>query len=560
MLFKNIKTLRPNKTKIQPRGGYKYVYVVVDKKYNPGKKNYTEKRVCIGRMIDDQYMEINDVFAQYYPDAELIEVHKKIENKKSKVVKIGATTILKKIYEELKLDTYIKNTFSKGDGLEIDISNTIFNLACYMIINETAAFQYYPHFARNHYVMKSSVINDVDISRFIKEEISDKENILNFNRTWFENNVNNDNVYLSIDGTNINFEAEGVTLCEMGNAKDDETKPVIGLTYAYNHTNARPLAYDIYKGSIVDMSQIQEFLKKLNDFGLYKVSLILDRGYFSKSNIDLIMKECKGFIMMTKDNSKIIKEKIIEARTIINDVRYYLPEYELYGLTIKGKLFKQDLDGEERYFHIYFDEERKVKQKKNLFSEIKELVKAEEKWIDKKYDEEKHNKKVIRYILDEKDIIKNIEINEEYVNEIISNYGYFCIVSSMELTPLEALRIYRNRDEIEKVYRILKTHLEMDKIRVHSNASVRGKFFITFIASILRNELLQKIKKQKILDSKNNTVPAVLQELDDVEAIINSKDHYVLDASLTSKQKKINNSFNINTSFYSKILNELSNY
>ena len=560
MLFKNVKTLRPNKTKIQPRNGFNYVYVVVDKKYNPGKKNYTEKRVCIGRMIDDQYMEINDVFAQYYPDADLVKSEQVNENKKSKVVKIGATALLKKIFEDLKLDTYIKNTFANGDGLAIDISNTVFNLASYMIINESAAFQYYSHFARNHYVMKSSVTNDVDISRFIKEEISNKEVILNFNRTWFENNVNNDNIYLSIDGTNINFEAEGVTLCEMGNAKDDETKPVIGLTYAFNHTNSRPLAYDVYKGSIVDMSHIREFLKKLDDFGLYKVSLILDRGYFSKNNIDVIMKECKGFIMMTKDNSKVIKEKTEEARAIINDVRYYLPEYEVYGLTLKGKLFKQDLDGEERYFHIYFDEERKVKQKKNLFSEIKELLKQEAKWMNKKYDKEKHNKKTLKYILDEENNIKNIEIDEEYVNEIINDYGYFCIVSSMELTPSDAIRIYRNRDEIEKVYKILKTHLEMDKIRVHSNASVRGKFFIAFIASIIRNELLQKIKTQRILDSKNNTVPAIIQELDDIEAIINSKDNYVLDTSLTSKQRKINTTFNINTNFYSKILSELCNF
>lgn len=71
---------------------------------------------------------------------------------------------------------------------------------------------------------------------------------------------------------------------------------VLIYTYAFNQTNYRPLIYDTHKGSINDMAEINSFLRKINAFGFEKVSLILDRGYFFRKNIDMIMKKCSGFL------------------------------------------------------------------------------------------------------------------------------------------------------------------------------------------------------------------------------------------------------------------------
>jgi len=53
MFNTNIKVERPAGTKIYHRRDCKYVYYVTGSEYKKGKKYVVEKRVCIGKMIDD---------------------------------------------------------------------------------------------------------------------------------------------------------------------------------------------------------------------------------------------------------------------------------------------------------------------------------------------------------------------------------------------------------------------------------------------------------------------------------------------------------------------------
>lgn len=326
-----------------------------------------------------------------------------------------------------------------------------------MILEEKSAFQYFEHFRKNHYLMNSTITNDVDICNYLKEKLSNEEKILDFNRFWFKDNVNNNHIYLSIDGTNVNNVSEGVTLKEYGHAKDNDDEPIVNLTYAFNQTNYRPLAYDIYKGSITDMAQINGFLKKISDFGLEKVSLILDIGYFSRKNIDAIMRKCAGFIMMVKENNTIIKEKINEVLPFITSMKYHIEEHDVYGVTIYDKLFKQDSDAEKRYFHIYLDKKRQDVQSKKLLQNLKQQLLLMQKEIGNTYNES-YNNDYFEYQLDN-NIIKNVSLNYDVIDETCKRYGFFCIISSSQMTAEEALTTYRNRDEIEKIYRTLKSQL-----------------------------------------------------------------------------------------------------
>ncbi len=77
----------------------------------------------------------------------------------------------------------------------------------------------------------------------------------------------------------------------------------------------------------------------------------------------------------------------------------------------------------------------------------------------------------------------------------IYKLGFFVIVTSKEMTASEALDICRKRDSVEKIFRMLKTGLEYDTFRVHSQDSLEGKTYVMFIASIVRNYLFQGLKK-----------------------------------------------------------------
>lgn len=128
------------------------------------------------------------------------------------------------------------------------------------------------------------------------------------------------------------------------------------------------------------------------------------------------------------------------------------------------------------------------------------------------------------------------------------------------MTAGEALDIYRKRDSVEKIFRMLKTGLEYDTFRVHSQPSLESKTYVLFLASIVRNYLYQGLKEvaTKERNKKNYTVPAAISELEKIMAVKNSKDKYIRRYGLTAKQKKILSHFNLNDSNINRVVNQLN--
>ena len=95
-------------------------------------------------------------------------------------------------------------------------------------------------------------------------------------------------IYVSYDSTNKNCQAEGIELVEFGKAKVDTGDPIFNYAVGYDTRNAKPLFYEAYLGSIVDISQFEYTIGKVKGYGYKNIGFILDRGYFSKENIRLM--------------------------------------------------------------------------------------------------------------------------------------------------------------------------------------------------------------------------------------------------------------------------------
>lgn len=134
------------------------------------------------------------------------------------------------------------------------------------------------------------------------------------------------------------------------------------------------------------------------------------------------------------------------------------------------------------------------------------------------------------------------------------------ILTSREMTASEALDIYRKRDNVEKIFRMLKTGLEYDTFRVHSQDSLESKTYVMFIASIVRNYIFQGLKKISIKekDRKNYTVPAAISELEKISLVKNSKDVYIRRYGLTKKQKKILGEFEVTESYINSVSDKIN--
>ena len=72
--------------------------------------------------------------------------------------------------------------------------------------------------------------------------------------------------------------------------QDGEKLPQLTLGLILGHPSHLPLTYSIYPGSIADVSTLKNILEKLKVYGVSNFTLVLDRGFYSSTNI----KEMQG--------------------------------------------------------------------------------------------------------------------------------------------------------------------------------------------------------------------------------------------------------------------------
>ncbi len=146
---------------------------------------------------------------------------------------------------------------------------------------------------------------------------------------------------------------------------------------------------------------------------------------------------------------------------------------------------------------------------------------------------------------------------ENKIKELLDKTGCFVIITSKKMSAKEALSIYRDRDAIEKIFRIKKSYLGCDVFRVHSNERLESKTFKSFIALIIRNEIHQSLKPLYSKNRKDYTVHKTLRQIDRLGLTKLSDDKYHQRYLLTKKQKDILGVFEIHDKDYKEYSTKL---
>lgn len=551
MLYYDFKVIRPKGTKINRRNGLAYVYHVVSSRYIPEKKYNVDSKVCIGKMIDDTFMAPNDNYFKYYDhQVETLEQPKE----QSDTLKIGNHLLIQKVMKNLGLDTLIDSVYEEK-------ACAIKDILSYMLVTEDSVMQHYSDYAYEHCLFSNKVFDDCFISKLLKEGICYREMEL-FTNAWNQLQNKEQPIYISYDSTNMNTMARGIEIAEYGHAKDDDEKPQVNISYAIRHEDSMPLFQEIYPGSIVDIAQCKFMVEKAKELGYKNPGFILDRGYCSIENIRYFDKNDYGFLMMMKSNQKLVKEAIEEVRIKLRlNAGTYLGEHEVNGITLQKKLYAKD--PKERYYHVYYDDIQGANQRNQLMQHYERIKKELDKKVDAKITRRENAgeyEKIFHLNYDDQGYLKGYRIKEQELQKQVDACGYFVIVSSKRMEAEEALSIYRNRDGVEKLFRNLKTWLGYDTYRVHTTESLESKSHLLFIASILRNEIYQKLKPIYKKDRKNYTVPSVMRELEKISVTRNVNGSYVRRYGLTNKQKKIYEQFGIHESEINDLVQQINTY
>ena len=543
-----------------------YVDYEYGREYLPERQYTIPRRVTIGKQSKDEptMMHPNQNFLLHFPDIQFPE--EKSGEVRSSCLRTGAFIVIRRIMKTYKLqETLAKYMGEKDAGLFLD-------LAAYSIICENNAAQYYPDYAYNHPLLTEGmkVYSDTKVSDFLGG-ITDGQR-LGFLNEWNATRNHRERIYISYDSTNKNCQAGDIEMVEYGHAKKDLSLPVFNYSIAYDMNNREPLFYEEYPGSIVDISQLQFTLEKAVGYGYKRIGFILDRGYFSKENIQYIDRCGYDFLIMVKGMAGFVSDLVLENKgKFENNRACSIREYKAYGTTVRRQLFASDET--KRYFHLFYSSGKASSERETIEANMEKMAKYLKKQEGKALPAPAVYKKYFKLFYDKEGNENDKEGNEDnkvflfakekasVIEREIDLCGYFVIVTSQKMTANEALSLYKNRDASEKLFRGDKSYLGNKSLRVHSDESASAKIFIEFVALIVRNKMYTCLKDEMVKnDSRANymTVPAAIRELEKIEMVKMLDRKYRMDHAVTAVQKAILNAFGVDAGYIKNKTDEIS--
>ena len=523
------------------KGGSAYILYQYGQVYKPDKKYAVPQRTIIGKVNPDNpdTMFPNEHFQEFFPNVVVSE--ELPEAYRSCALRIGSYAVIQKVLESYRIPQMLQNYFQRDSGLILD-------LVAYMIVDEENAGQYYPDFAFNHPLFSENmrIYSDSKVCRLLKSITREKINA--FLNEWNEKRDHKQRIYISYDSTNKNCQAGDIDLIEYGKPKDDQGLPIFNLAIAYDKNNRVPLFYEEYPGSITDVSQFRYMVDKVEQYNYRNVGFILDRGYFSRENLQYMEANGHAFVIMVKGRKALVSSLVRQYRnTFETDRRCLIRSYRLYGKTVRAKLYEDD--SRDRQFHIYYNPSKQAAEREQLEQEIDRIKLYLDKHIGEDITVPKSYYKYFNFRFNKSGELTSYREKADVIQSELELCGYFCIITSEKMTAPEAIIHYKGRDISEKLFSSDKSFIGSKSMRVQSTEALSAKIFIEFIALIVRNRIYNLLKETLLrMETRQNylTVPASIRELEKIEMVRRNNGRYRLDHAVTRKQKTILSAFGMN--------------
>ncbi|MFA7628967.1 MAG: transposase [Candidatus Dojkabacteria bacterium] len=530
-------------TRKKSADGSIYLYLEIDRTYHKDKGYTIPRRVCIGKQDPKagQRMFPNEKYNEYFP-CESAENSPEYSASRSSCLHAGTHVVVKRILEKYKILDWLQGRFGPKDG------SLVMDLAVYLIVTEGNTAQHYPDYAYRHplFTPEMRIYSDSKVGSLLKDTIRADDTIA-FTEWWNSAKDHRKKIYMSYDSTNKLCQAGDIDMVEGGHAKDGrDGEPIFNVAIATDVSERRPVFYEEYLGSIVDVSQLDCMVDKAKGLGYRNIGFILDRGYFSKSNIQYMDSNRFSFIIMAKGKKSLVSSIVLSVKGGFENKRSdYIWEYSVSGTTAEGWLYESD--GRPRFFHVFFSEYRKAKERHELELRLRKLSCELDRLLGKDCSnlilgkfEQYYNLEFINE--GKKRILVMYSEKADEIEAMIDLFGYFCIISSDKMTARDALLLYKSRDGSEKLFAADKTFLGSRAERVQTEASLRSKLFIEFLALIIRSRLYACISDHvHATRTRRNylNVVSVIKELEKIELIRIGDGVYRLDHAITARQKEI---------------------
>ncbi len=195
------------------------------------------------------------------------------------------------------------------------------------------------------------------ISELLKSVGEDLRARLEFSRQWTERRGEDE--FVVFDITSISSYSKMIGSVEWGYNRDKEKLPQINLGMVFGQPSLLPIFYNLYQGSIRDVSTLKNILEFLGQFELKKVTFLLDKGFYSTENIIDMRKRKLHFITPLPFTVQQAEDLIEKHRESIIDLSNALrvSKQILYCVREKITIGTYSLNA-----YVYFDKRKSLEQ------------------------------------------------------------------------------------------------------------------------------------------------------------------------------------------------------
>lgn len=505
---------------LNKKTGVTYVYESVSR-WDKEKKQARSTQVCIGKLDKET--------GTFIPSKRITQPVLNDKDCTATTTIVGPSLILHELSKRLGLTKLLKASFP-------EYYEQILTMAYYLVCQGGPLCQC-ESWTKTHEHPGGSSLSSQRISEILGSISTGAKQA--FLSSWMDKVLEDD--YLCYDITSISSYSALNDYIRYGHNRDKEKLPQLNLAMLFGQKSKLPVYYHRTPGNITDVQTVHNLLATFNKLDIKNLHYVLDKGFYSKKNVDELLERKDHFTLSVPLNNLWIQKAIDEIYDTIQGPEHYrmIDDEVLY---VHSQLYPWGEDRRRCYLHLYYNAEMRAhaidRFNKELIGYKEELESGKPK--------SEHKEQYETFFIITMTPVRGMKVsyNNEAVNQYIKRYaGFQAIFTTKFKDPLEALQVYRDKDIVEKCFDDLKNSLDMKRLRMHTIETVDGRLFVQFISLIFTSALRREMRKSKLIEKY--TVRELLLEMDPLTRIRYSGKYGQILTEITKPQREILELLNI---------------
>ena len=316
-----------------------------------------------------------------------------------------------------------------------------------------------------------------------------------------------------MDWTSIHFEAQPTSLIQYGYSRDHRPdRPQVTIGLAQDERSQIPVGLSIQPGNMNDQTHFKHTYDQIKPGLRMGSCLVFDAGATGSTNLDLLVSDNMRYLSRMKLNMSDVKQHLNtfnkkEWTRIVTGNK----DEEVYG---KKHVFPS------RVKYLYFSQslydDTLSNRRKRLEQEYDEAMSLQKNIQEKKqprreYRNSNHFLQThLSYTFPLTGLSREEAIEHALQQSITGREGFFTLVSNKDFSLHEALRFYREKDRLEKLFHSMKNEIHLRPTRCWTQEAVYGSILVVFLAQLVISMLrymhasLRHVSTKFIMQSLHN--------------------------------------------------------